>query len=81
MPMASGCAPNYHNNECQGCKMRLEHSTGLVECLMEVIRCQWVQQFGDTRCCEHPAARQFVDFVNSCSEPPMAGSCDELMVA
>jgi len=63
--MASNCAINHLNSECQNCQMHIAHSAGSSECLMEVIRSQWQRPFGDTRYCEHPAASQFVDFVNS----------------
>ena len=63
--MGSTNSINPLNSECNNCKMKLEQDTGLVECLMEVIRCQWINPFGDKRYCEHPEAKQFVNLVNS----------------
>ncbi len=52
------------NNSTKGastCRARLLGSTGLVECLMEVIRCQWAVPFAEGKVCNHPSAIQFVD--------------------
>lgn len=62
--MTAKFSTNHLNSECQNCQMHIVHSTGSLECLMEVIRSQWVRPFGDTHFCEHPDARQFVNLVN-----------------
>lgn len=78
--LASKIAPGSRLNHltgrnCQDCLMRLEDDTGNEECLMEVIRSQWAEPFGDTRYCEHPDTRQLVNLVNAGAE-----KTDESMV-
>jgi len=79
--MASKCSINHLNSGCQTCQMRIVHATGSAECLMEVIRSQWVRPFGDTRFCEHPAAKQFIDLVNSSAVQPAVVFHDTSMAA
>lgn len=46
--------------DCQSCRMRMLGDTGLVECLMEIIRCQWAVSFEDKYLCVHPFRNKFV---------------------
>lgn len=52
-------------SDCKSCRMLIASDGGQEDCLMEVIRSQWTSPFGNTSYCEHPSAKQFVDFVNS----------------
>ena len=61
--------------------MRIVDGIGSAECLMETIRSQWVRPFGDTRFCEHPAAKQFVSLVNSMNIEASVELRDTLMAA
>jgi len=56
-------AAHVNENDCINCRLRMVDDTNLVECLMEGITCQWEMYFGNARCCNHPAAKQFA---NSC---------------
>jgi len=49
--------PQNLNTFCRG---RLLGDTDIVECLMEVVRCQYATHFRDGRICKHPSAKQFV---------------------
>jgi hypothetical protein len=64
---------NHLKSDCQNCRMHMVGNTGLAECLMEIIRGQWATPFGDTRYCEHPSAKHFVNFVNS--NQSISGGC------
>lgn len=52
-------------SDCQSCRMRVVGNAGQEDCLMEVIRSQWTAPFGNSSYCEHPSAKQFVNFVNA----------------
>ena len=59
-------SPEIHlGSECQTCLMRVIGDAGQEDCLMEAIRSQWAAPFGNSSYCQHPAANQFVNFVNS----------------
>lgn len=45
--------------DCKNCLMRRVDGTDLVECLMEIVRCQWTTLSGDALYCKHPSATQF----------------------
>ncbi|MFA6920901.1 MAG: hypothetical protein WC216_03600 [Gallionella sp.] len=45
--------------ECKNCRMRRVGGADQVECLMEIVHCQWAKLSVGTRYCEHPSATQF----------------------
>lgn len=52
---------NHMKNDYKNCRVRVLviNKIDLLECLTEVIRCQWAVPFGDGRFCNHPSAKQF----------------------
>ena len=57
--------PGCHlGSDCQACQLHVARHSGEEDCLMEAIRSQWPEPFGNTTYCQHPAAQQFVHFVN-----------------
>lgn len=43
-------------NDCEDCRMSFVPGANLVECLMRVERCQWVEPIGNRNYCSHPSA-------------------------
>lgn len=53
--------PTNPHQDISTCRARLLGGTDLVECMMEVIGCQWAVPFGGGKFCKHPSAWQLVN--------------------
>jgi len=61
--------PIIQQNSNTFCRGRMLGDTDIVECMMEVVQCQWAVPYRNSGICNHPSAKQFVVF-----NPAVTGS-------